>query len=193
MLNLNIMLRNFLATLRRKLQFFSNQLRLKWKMELPIKNQNVYLYINIYLNQASTLQFRSVLSLYRNRPVIYGANQWDGFYIMPALDWNKLILTTTFSIYYFSFHEELLLPQVSNLTRYTFHKSIKPRVQTIARNNFMFFWILIKLNFIPSLLRINSLLFRWDLLAHTYATFVNDNFRCSSHESHKIEHVFYHP
>ena len=31
------------------------------------KNQNVYLKINIYLNQASTLTFRPVLPLYRNQ------------------------------------------------------------------------------------------------------------------------------
>ena len=50
----------------------------------------------------------------------------------------------------------------------------------IAANNFMFFWILIKLNFIPILicwkkilyleipqLRTNSLLFRWDISAAT--------------------------
>ena len=31
------------------------------------KNQNLYLKINIYLIQASTLQFRPVLPLYRNQ------------------------------------------------------------------------------------------------------------------------------
>ena len=31
------------------------------------KNQNVYLKINIYINQASTLQFRPVFRLYRNQ------------------------------------------------------------------------------------------------------------------------------
>ena len=31
------------------------------------KNQNVYLKINIYLNPASTLQFRVVLPLYRKQ------------------------------------------------------------------------------------------------------------------------------
>ena len=30
------------------------------------ENENVYVKINIYLNQASTLPFRPVLSLYRN-------------------------------------------------------------------------------------------------------------------------------
>ena len=70
-----------------------------------------------------------------------------------------LILTTTFSIYIFSFHEEILIPfpQVSILTRHTFRKSINQECkwkmkQTIATNNFMFFWILIKLNFIPILI-----------------------------------------
>ena len=37
------------------------------KNEVSYKNQYVYLNINIYLEQASTLQFRSVLPLYRNR------------------------------------------------------------------------------------------------------------------------------
>ena len=36
------------------------------KNGVSYKNQNVYVKINIYLNQASTLPFRSVLSLYRN-------------------------------------------------------------------------------------------------------------------------------
>ena len=34
-------------------------------------------------------------------PLIYGANRWDDFYIMSTLEWNKLILTTTFPLYYF--------------------------------------------------------------------------------------------
>ena len=34
-------------------------------------------------------------------PLIYGVNWWNGFYIMATLDWNKLIPTTTFSVYYF--------------------------------------------------------------------------------------------
>ena len=37
------------------------------KNGVAYKNQNVYLKINIYLNQASTLRFRPVLSLYRNQ------------------------------------------------------------------------------------------------------------------------------
>ena len=56
MVNLNIMLSNFLATLRREM-----------KNSVAYKNQNVYLKINVYLNQASTLQFRPVLPLYRNQ------------------------------------------------------------------------------------------------------------------------------
>ena len=38
------------------------------KNGVAYKNQNVYLKINIYLNQASTLRFRPVLPLYRNQP-----------------------------------------------------------------------------------------------------------------------------
>ena len=37
------------------------------KNGVAYKNQNVYLKINIYLNQASTLSFRPVLPLYRNQ------------------------------------------------------------------------------------------------------------------------------
>ena len=36
------------------------------KNGIAYKNQNVYLKINIYLNQESTLPFRSVLPLYRS-------------------------------------------------------------------------------------------------------------------------------
>ena len=49
-------------------------------------NQNLYLRINIYLNQASTLRFMSVLPLYKTSPLTYGANQWDGFYTMATMD-----------------------------------------------------------------------------------------------------------
>ena len=37
------------------------------KNGLFYKNQDVYLKINIYLNQASTLQFKPVLPLYRDQ------------------------------------------------------------------------------------------------------------------------------
>ena len=37
------------------------------KNGVAYKNQNVYLKINTYLNQASTLQFRPVLPLFRNQ------------------------------------------------------------------------------------------------------------------------------
>ena len=38
------------------------------KNGVTYKNQNVYLKINIYLNQASTLPLRPVLPLYRSQP-----------------------------------------------------------------------------------------------------------------------------
>ena len=50
------------------------------------KNQNVYLKINTYLNQASNLQFRPVLPYIETSPLIYGANQLDGFCITATLD-----------------------------------------------------------------------------------------------------------
>ena len=37
------------------------------KNGVAYKNQMVYLKINIYINQASTLPFRSMLPLYRNQ------------------------------------------------------------------------------------------------------------------------------
>ena len=61
------MLGNVLATLRRKSYLFSKKLRLKMKDLVAYKNQNGYLKINIYLNQASTLPFKPVLPLYRNQ------------------------------------------------------------------------------------------------------------------------------
>ena len=86
---------------------------------------------------------------------------------MAILDWNKQILTTTFSIIIFSFHEEILFPfpQVPNLTRHTFHKSIKPWLQTenlASKSRKQFYVILntnqIKLYTYPDLLRENPLL-----------------------------------
>ena len=94
------------------------------------KNQNVYLKINIYLNQASTLRFRPVLPLYRNQ----STDIWS-----KSMGWFPYII--------FSFHETLF-PQVSNLTRHTFHKSIKPRMQTenLANNNHKQFYVLLNNN-----------------------------------------------
>ena len=67
------------------------------------KNQNVYLKINIYLNQATTPPFRPVLSLYRNQSTDLWRKSMEWFLYNgnTGLDWNKLIKTTNFSIYYF--------------------------------------------------------------------------------------------
>ena len=40
---------------------------------------------------------------------------------------------------------------------------------------------LLRKNPLLSQLRINSLLFRWDLLPRTYTTFLSNSFRCNSH------------
>ena len=90
MLNLNIMLSNFFATLRHKSWFFSKQL-LKWKMELLIKTK--------------TCTWRLIFTLTKH-PFCHLSQcfhyiETSGFYKMATLDWNKLILTTTFSICYF--------------------------------------------------------------------------------------------
>ena len=88
-----------------------------------------------------------------------------------------LILTTSFSIYIFSFHEEILLPfpQVSILTRNTFHKSIKPRMQTknVANNSHKQFYVL--LNTIPDLLKKNPLLWKF-LNSESTAYFLHETF-----------------
>ena len=47
------------------------------KNGVAYKNQKVYLKINIYLNQVSTLQFRPVLLLYRNQSTdIWSKSIW---------------------------------------------------------------------------------------------------------------------
>ena len=59
------------------------------------ENKNVYLKISIYLNRASALYHSGQCYHYiETSPLIYWANQWDVFYIMATMDWNKLILTT---------------------------------------------------------------------------------------------------
>ena len=114
------------------------------KNGVAFKNQNLYLLI-FTLTKHPLCDLGQCCHYIETSPLIYGANQWDGFYIMATLDWNKLILTTTFSIYYFflSWRNSLSL-------------SVQPRMQTgkLANNNhnFVFFWILIKLNFIPILI-----------------------------------------
>ena len=49
------------------------------KNGLAYKNKNVYLKINIYLNQASTLPFRPVLPLYRNQSTDLWSKSMEGF------------------------------------------------------------------------------------------------------------------
>ena len=56
------------------------------KNGVTYKNQNVYLKINICLNQASTFPFRPELHYIETSPLIYEGNQWDGFYTMATLD-----------------------------------------------------------------------------------------------------------
>ena len=49
------------------------------KNGLAYKNKNVYLKINIFLNQASTLPFRPVLPLYRNQSTDLWSKSMEGF------------------------------------------------------------------------------------------------------------------
>ena len=129
MLNLNIMLSNFFATLRHKSWFFSKQL-LKWKMELLIKTKTCIWRLIFTLTKHPFCHLSQCFHYIETSQLIYGANRWDGFYIMATLDWNKLILTTTFSIYYFFLSWRNPLSPSVQLTRHIFHKSIKPRMQT---------------------------------------------------------------
>ena len=122
--------------------------------------------------------------------------------ILATLDWNKLILTTAFPIFIFSFHEKILFPRVPILTRRTFHKSKKSRMQTenLANNSHKQFYVLlnltlysqIKLCTYPDLVKENPLLRTFlksestayildETFYHTHTTFLNDNFRCISH------------
>ena len=101
MLNLNSMLSNFLAILRPKSQFFSKQLRPKWKMELLIKNKTCILRLLFTLAKHQLCDLGQCCHHIETSPQIYGAKRWDGFYAMETLDRNKLILITTFSKCYF--------------------------------------------------------------------------------------------
>ena len=94
------MLSNFFATLRHKSWFFSKQL-LKWKMELLIKTKTCIWRLIFTLTKHPFCHLSQCFHYIETSQLIYGANRWDGFYIMATLDWNKLILTTTFSICYF--------------------------------------------------------------------------------------------
>ena len=84
---------------------------------------------------------------------------------------------------------------MSNLTRHTFHKIIKPRTQTenLAINSHKQFYVLLdtnqmKLYIYPDLLKENTLLKKFldsestaYFLDEPYTTFLNDNFCCNSH------------
>ena len=99
--NLSIMLSNLLATLRCKSKFFSKQLRLKWKVELLIKIKTCIKRLIFNLTKHPLCDLGQCCHYIQTRLLLYGGNWWDGFYTMATLDWNRLILTTIFSIYYF--------------------------------------------------------------------------------------------
>ena len=59
------------------------------------KNKNIYLKINIFILTFSLTRHRLGYSdqcchYSVTCPLIYRENQWDGFYTMAKLDWNKL-------------------------------------------------------------------------------------------------------
>ena len=72
-------------------------------MKLSIKTKTCIWRLKFSLTMHPLCNLGQCCHYIETGPLIYGANQWDGFYIMATLDWNKLILTTTFSIYHF-FH-----------------------------------------------------------------------------------------
>ena len=78
------MLKNFLADMRLKSLFFPKQLRLKMKNRVSYKNDNVYLKINIYLT--NHLHSGQCCHYIETSRLIYGANQWDGFYTIVTVD-----------------------------------------------------------------------------------------------------------
>ena len=80
MVNLNIMLSKFLATLKLKAA------KTEMKNGVAYKIQNVHQKINIHVNQACTLPFMPMLPHYKNQSLIYAANQSDGFYTMAILN-----------------------------------------------------------------------------------------------------------
>ena len=91
-------------------------------------------------------------------PLSYGGNQWDGFYTMATLDWNKLILTTAISIYYFLFswrNPSLLYPSVQPNQTYFSRKHKTKNANWMQ----MFFWIIIRLNFIPIMIHWKKVLY----------------------------------
>ena len=133
------------------------------KNEVAYKNQNVYLKINVYVNQTSTLHFRPVLSLYRNQSTDTQSKSMGQFLYndntgLKYANPNHQLFHTLF----FSLHEENLFPHVSKLTRHTFDKGIKRRMQTknLANNSHKQFYFLLKTNQIklhtyPDLLKEN--------------------------------------
>ena len=148
------------------------------KNGVAYKNQNIYLKINIYLKQASTLSFRPVLPLYRNQSTDLWSILMDGLYIMATLDWNKVILTTTFSKYYFFLSwRNPLSPSVK--------ATLFPQIYVLLNANqiielLYLSWFAERKYFTFSTEN-NSLIFRRDLWPHTYTTFLNDNLGCNSH------------
>ena len=78
--------------------------------------------------------------------------EWDGFFTMATVDWNKPLLTTAFSLYYFLFSwrnsSHLSKSKQPNQTYFSQLKSIKPRMLTeyLASNNYKQFNILLNTN-----------------------------------------------
>ena len=115
-------------------------------------------------------------------PLIYGANWWDGFYIMATLDWNKLILTTTFPIYYFflSWRNPLSPSVQPNQTYFSQkHKTQNSNWQFSHHRHKQFYVLLntnqIKLYTYPDFLKQNPLPRKF-LNSESTAYFLNETF-----------------
>ena len=121
------------------------------KNGVAYKNKSAYLKINIYLNQASTLPFKPMLPLCRNQSTDLQSTSMGRFLYNGNTGLKQANPKHPFFGYIiFSFHEEILLPfpQMSNLTRLTFHKSITQRMQTenLPSNGQKNFYVILNTN-----------------------------------------------
>ena len=107
------------------------------KNGVAYKNQNMYRKINIYLKQASSLPFKPLLPSYRNQLTDLWSKPMGCF----LYNGNTGLKYTNpnhhfFHILFPSFMKKSSPPpfsHVSNLSRHDFHKSIKPRMQTVSK------------------------------------------------------------
>ena len=113
---------------------------------------------------------------------MYGGNWWHCFHIMATLDWNKLILTTNFLIYYFFLSwRNSLSPSVQPNHTYFSQKHKTQNVNwKFSQHSHKQFYVLLNTNQIklytyPDLLKENPLLRKF-LNSESTAYFLDENF-----------------